>query len=221
MRIKRMFPIFYRLMTAVTLLALAVGLYVQEPKRTIQPAPDLIDLQQRLEVSAQTLTKMSSALTQLEDKLTRLESEQLQLSKAIRKAPPPPQTVIAHADAIPPDPTEDSFESELSKQGFDPERLQFTAESYDADWSLATEASVLTTLTDLDILDIELDSADCYQSGCQLEFKHLSNDSNAALIEQLQASDAFAGEFSARTITDADGAARTIMVVGRADEVVF
>ena len=217
MQIKRIFPILHGLITAITLIALAVGLYAREPIPTIQPASDLSDLEQRLDASVQTITQITSTLTQLEDKLSRLESAQLRLSKPAPKLEFQTQAAVANAD-LEHAGQEDPFQP--PQQGFDAERMPFAAESFDADWSLATEASVLTALTEFDILDIELDTAECYQSGCQLEFKHLNNENNELLIEQLQSSELFAGEFFARTIVDDGGATRTIMMVSRADDVI-
>jgi len=222
MHFKRIFEIAYGLLSGIALIALAVGFIMREPDKMIPPASALSALEQRLDASAQTLAQVNRTLAQLENKQSRLETTQRRLSQAMQNPAPSPQTLIMNT-ALEPASTaaqaEDPFKT--PEQGSGAERLQFTAESHDADWSLATEASILSTLTDFNILDIELDTAECYQSGCQLEFKHLTEESNELLIEQLQSSEAFAGEFFARTIIDDDGMTRTIIVVGRADDILL
>ena len=201
--------------------AIVISTWDRESAKAVDSDADDSVLVKQLATSAQNIAQLTQAVTQLENKLLRIEKAQ----RAVTQQPVSviqQQTVATVDDRSSMIPIESSDDLSLSEPEPDLKgyQQQFTPESFDVDWSLATEAAALTALYDYEIVDIELESVECYQSACQLEFQHLTDEADESLIERLQANEAFAGEFFAQTLIDENGVKRTVLVVGEADEII-
>ena len=222
-----------RILLASTLTSVAVisGLTIStlyhEPDTSITADIAYAELIKQFELAAQHITSLTETVSQLETKLLRLEKVQRTIPKQPVPTPVAQLQTTVTADAIHTVGLTDStnLSENTSLAVVKPNLKDYThyiaAESLDVDWSLATEASALTALTDYSIVDTELDSVECYQSACKLEFQHLTDDSDESFIERLQSNEAFAGEFFTQTMIDEQGVRRTVLVVGRADEILL
>ncbi len=197
---------------AALISAIVINTWDREPAKAVDRNVDDSALVKQLATSTQHIAQLTQAVTQLESRLLRLEKTPrviTQPSASVIQA----QTIATVDDSRSMIPTErfdhlSLTEPEPDLKGY---QQQFTAESFDVDWSLATEVSALTALDDYEIVGIELESVECYQSACQLEFQHLTEEADESLIERLQANEAFAGEFFAQTLIDEKGAKRTVL----------
>lgn len=219
MKNKRIFQASSVIAASIALIVLAMGTFNREPTLDGSTLVDDAAFEKQIEASAQSITQLTQALTLIGDKLARLEQAQERLSQ--QRDLPPAATGSDRSLMMPTDEQESPPTVESEPELKDDE-YQFASESFDADWSLAMEESALTALIDYEMVDTELDVVECYQSACRFEFQQLSSsDNDELLIELLQANEAFAGEFSASTVIDENGATRTVIVVGKADDVVI
>lgn len=166
---------------------------------------------------SQQFSQMKETQRQIVQELQRF-AEQHKALAATGKRQPARNKATTSAEVKPQTASTEQVSSEEEIERFE---VAFWQESEDTTWSGAMASTIASALQELAVSDTVLDSIQCQQSACRIEFVHPEGSREEAFIETMHTSEPFTNEFYAESMVDSNGQRRTLVYVARPGQQLF